>query len=203
MNRRIACGIAAALAIAGGSARAQDIVYTETRNGITTRYEQYGYGKNAYIRLTQVGARPLQGSYDPAPRGVVRFDGRHERYGPGPEFGTISGLIGPSGDGPAALYNKLGPGTKGQGNTRADAYIGGNTAPVRLNETRYSYPDPNQPQPQPQPAPQPQPQPAPQPPPPPQPRPRVPPPPPQPINPRPEPAPGAVPPPPAPGIPPA
>jgi hypothetical protein len=141
------------------SVAAQDVIYSESRNGTYSRYEQYGYGPNAYVRYRGYATTPIgvpsyyaspyslltpgYGAYGMIPTGVTRSYEEHERYGSAPAYGSFyGGLIGRTGPSPGALFESLGPGTRGAGVSRFDARDFGTGVSLPLRETRYVYPDP-------------------------------------------------------------
>ncbi|GIW85834.1 MAG: hypothetical protein KatS3mg108_0158 [Isosphaeraceae bacterium] len=105
---------------------AQDVIYSQPGPGGTyQRYEQYGYGKDARVRLRSSTAALVPTRYvvvDPW-TGLMRpvfgratVNEEHERLGPAPAFGTFGGrLVNSRGPDPAGLYRSLGPGTQGSG----------------------------------------------------------------------------------------
>jgi hypothetical protein len=110
-----------AAGLLASAARGQDVIYSEF-SGVPgagrsiTRYEQFGFGPNAYTRLYSRGMGP----------GPNVVTGTYERQGAAPRFGSFyGGLAGGSRTGlsPGQVYQGLGPGVAGRGATRYDTQV--------------------------------------------------------------------------------
>jgi hypothetical protein len=113
MNR-VGAGLAVVL-LAGSSAvcPAQDVVYSQADGSGYSRYEQYGFGRNAVVRYQGIETNPY------APGVSIQTEGYQERLGAAPAFGTFAGTrVSSQGPSPVGLYRGLGPGARTQGQIR-------------------------------------------------------------------------------------
>jgi hypothetical protein len=106
----LALGLIACLAV---SCPAQDVVYSQADGFAYSRYEQYGFGRNAVVRYQGTETVPY------SPGVYVQSEANLQRVGTAPAFGSFAGnLVTIEGPTPSGLYHGLGPGAQVHGQVR-------------------------------------------------------------------------------------